>query len=168
MRELFDRLRPKFREYGEWPAWRASFELLDRFFYSSPAVTNGNVHVRDASSVQRVLNHFVIASLPCWLIGVWNTGQQIGVAMVLTGTEMLPGWRGQSLATLEFSYDPGSLAGCFFIGLLYFLPVFLVALATGAFWEILFAQKRDRPIDEGLLSIAWLFSLIMTPSVPIT
>jgi Na+-transporting NADH:ubiquinone oxidoreductase subunit B len=167
MRRLFDRLRPRFRIYGDWPAWRASFELLDRFLYSSPAVTRGSVHVRDASSVQRVLNHFVIASLPCWLIGVWNVGQQIGVAMVLTDIEMLPGWRGQLIAMLGLSYDPGSFAECFLIGLLYFVPVFLVALATGAFWEILFAQKRERPIDEGLLSIAWLFSLIMTPSVPI-
>ena len=166
MRELFDRLRPKFREYGEWPAWRASFQLLDRFFYSSPAVTHGAVHVRDASSVQRVLNHFVIATLPCWLIGVWNTGQQIGIAMVLTGTDTLPGWRGELLALLGVSYDPAAVAACFFIGLLYFLPVFLVALATGTFWEILFAQKRGRPIDEGLLSVAWLFSLIMTASVP--
>lgn len=168
MRKLFDKLRPRIRDYGEWPAWRATFQLLDRFFYSSPAVTHGTVHVRDASSVQRVLNHFVIASLPCWLIGVWNTGQQISVAIVLTGTDMLPGWRGELLAALGVPYDPAGLAACFFIGLLYFLPVFLMALATGAFWEILFAQKRNRPIDEGLLSIAWLFSLIMTPSVPVT
>ncbi|MGI9290835.1 MAG: RnfABCDGE type electron transport complex subunit D [Gammaproteobacteria bacterium] len=168
MRELFDKLRPKFREYGEWPAWRASFELLDRFFYSSPALTQGRVHVRDASSTQRLLNHFVIASIPCWLIGMWNTGEQTNVAMQLTGTESLPGWRGELIALLNLSYDPASIGVCVLIGLLYFLPVFLTALVTGAFWEILFAQKRGKPIDEGLLFIAWIFSLIMTATVPLS
>ena len=168
MRRLFDKLRPHFREYGDWPAWRATFQLLDRFFYSSPAVTRGRVHVRDASSVQRVLNHFVIASIPCWLIGVWNIGDQTSIAMVLTGTETLPGWRGAWLAALDLAYEPGNIEASFVIGLMYFLPVFFVALATGAFWEILFAQLRQRPIDEGLLSIAWIFSLIMTPTVPVT
>ena len=168
MKNLFDKLRPRFREYGEWPAWRASFELLDRFFYSSPAITRGEVHVRDASNVQRVQNHFVIASLPCWLIGVWNTGEQTNLAMLLTKTEMLPGWRGELLQLLGVAYDPVNLGACFFVGLLYFLPVFLVALVTGTFWEILFAQKRGRPIDEGLLSVAWFFALLMTPTVPLT
>jgi Na+-transporting NADH:ubiquinone oxidoreductase subunit B len=168
VRRLFDKLRPRFREYGEWPAWRASFQLLDRFFYSSPAITQGDVHVRDASNVQRVLNHFVFASVPCWLIGIWNTGEQTNLAMFLTETEMLPGWRGELIQLLGISYDPANVGACFFVGLLYFLPVFLVALVTGAFWEILFAQKRGRPIDEGLLSVAWFFSLLMTATVPLT
>jgi len=166
VRKLFDRLRPKVREYGEWPAWRATFQLLDRFLYSSPAVTTGSVHVRDTTSVQRLMNNFVIASLPCWLIGMWNIGEQTNLAMQLTATETLPGWRGELIGLLGVPYDPVSIGACLFVGLLYFAPVFLVALATGAFWEILFAQKRERAVDEGLLSIAWLFSLIIPATTP--
>ncbi len=161
MRKFFDQLRPKVREYGEWPAWRATFQLLDRFLYSSPATTTGAVHVRDTNSVQRLMNNFVIASLPCWLIGMWNTGEQTNLAMQLSATEALPGWRGGLIELLGVPYDPSSIGACFFVGLLYFVPIFLVALATGAFWEILFAQKRQRPVDEGLLAIAWIFCLIL-------
>jgi len=167
VRKWFDQLRPRVREYGEWPAWRATFQLLDRFLYSSPDTTTGAVHVRDTNSVQRLMNNFVIASLPCWLIGMWNVGEQTSFAMQLTATAALPGWRGGLIELLGVSYDATSVSACFFIGLLYFLPVFLVALASGAFWEILFAQKRERAVDEGLLSIAWLFSLIMPASVPL-
>lgn len=161
MRRLFDRLRPKVRQYGEWPAWRAGFQLLDRFLYSSPAITNGAVHVRDASSVQQLMNNFVIASLPCWAIGMWNTGAQTGLAMQLSGTSTLAGWRGGLINYLGIAFDPASVLSCFFVGLLYFVPIFLVALATGAFWEIVFAQKRQRPVDEGLLAITWLFCLLL-------
>ena len=167
MRKVFDRLRPKFHRYGEWPAWSATFQILDRFFFSSPAETRGAVHVRDAANVQRLLNHFVIASLPCWLIGLWSTGVQTSMAMQLTGIEVLSGWRGDLIALLGVAYDSGNVGGSFFVGLLYFLPVFLVALAIGAFWEILFAQKRNKAIDEGLLSIAWIFSLAMPATVPL-
>ena len=57
MRKWFDQLRPRVREYGEWPAWRATFQLLDRFLFSSPAITIGSVHVRDSNSVQRLMNN---------------------------------------------------------------------------------------------------------------
>jgi Na+-transporting NADH:ubiquinone oxidoreductase subunit B len=167
MRKFFDKLRPRFGEYSDWRAWRATFQLIDRFLYSSQKNTHGAVHVRDGNNVQRVLNNFVIGSLPCWLIGMWNIGEQTNLAMQLTATEMLPGWRGGFIDLLGVPYDSLNIGGCFFIGLLYFLPVFLTALATGAFWEILFAQKRQRPIDEGLLSIAWLFALLMPATVPL-
>ena len=48
----------------------------DRFFWSSPALTRTGPHIRDANSVQRLWNYFVIASLPAWLIGLWSLGRQ--------------------------------------------------------------------------------------------
>jgi Na+-transporting NADH:ubiquinone oxidoreductase subunit B len=165
VRKLFDELRPKVRQYGDYPAWRATFELLDRFLYSSPATTTGTVHVRDTNSVQRLMNNFVIASLPCWLIGLWNTGEQATSALQATGIEMLPGWRGELIYRLGIASDPANIGACVFIGLLYFVPVFVTALATGAFWEILFAQKRQRAVDEGLLAVAWIFCLILPATV---
>jgi len=51
-------------------------------------------------------------------------------------------------------------------GLLYFIPIFVVALLTGALFEALFAKLRQRPLDDGLLSIVWLYSLILPPTTP--
>lgn len=141
--------------------------LLDRFVWSRSTPTVGALHVRDRNNVQRMLNNFVIASLPCALIGMWNTGEQLHVAMELTGIATLPGWRATALLALGFDHDAASVAANLVHGLLYFLPVFLAALVTGAAWEAVFAVRRARPVDEGLLSIAWLFALILPPSVPL-
>ena len=167
MRKLFDRLRPKFEQGGSHAAYRGLFQLLDSFLYASPHTTIGAPHVRDANNVQRLLNNFVIASLPCWLIGLWNLGQQTSFAMAQVGMLEAPGWRGAIMAALGVGYNPQDVIGCFFHGFLYFLPIFLVALLTGAFWESLFAQLRRRPVDEGLLAIAWLFALVMPATMPV-
>jgi Na+-transporting NADH:ubiquinone oxidoreductase subunit B len=141
--------------------------LTDRFIWSRSLATAGPPHVRDRVNVQRVLNNFVLASLPCWFIGVWNLGEQIHVAMAFTGTTELPGWRAAVFEGLGFAYDGTSFMANFHHGLLFWLPIFLTALLTGAVWEAVFAVVRQRPVDEGLLSIAWLLALILPPTVPL-
>ena len=167
LRKLFDKWRQKTREYGEYPVLRGSFQQLDRFLYSSPSKTWMAPHIRDANNVQRLMNNFVVASIPCWLIGTWNLGEQTSFAMNAIGMQSLEGWRGAVVESLGIAYNPGSVGACFLIGSLYFLPILLVALITGAFWEALFAQRRHRPVDEGLLSIAWLLALILPATVPL-
>ncbi len=167
VRRLFNQLRPNFEEGGTFSSFQGAFQLLEGFLYSSSATTNDALHVRDANSVQRLMNNFVIASLPCWMIGMWNLGQQTNQAMLQIGMESALGWRGTLLSALGVGYDPLNVGACFLHGFLYFLPIFLVALLTGAFWETLFAQQRKRPIGEGLLSIAWLFTLIMPATAPL-
>jgi Na+-transporting NADH:ubiquinone oxidoreductase subunit B len=147
------------------PYLEALSELLDRFVWSSDFRTSAAPFIRDRNNVQRLLNNFVIASLPCWLIGLWNTGEQLHLAMAFTGIETVEGWRAQILTGLGFGFDPASVVGCFLHGLLYFLPVFLTAVLTGAVWEALFAVHRNKPVDEGLLCIAWLFTLILPPTI---
>ena len=167
MRTVLDRLRPKFEGDGYRSPYRGLFQLLDGFLYSSPAVTSSAPYVRDAVNVQRLLNNVVVATLPCWIIGMWNLGQQTNFAMQQIALAAAPGWRGDFLAWLGVGYDPFNVGACFVHGLLYFLPVFAVALVTGAFWETVFAHQRRRPADDGLLSIAWLFTLIMPATAPL-
>jgi Na+-transporting NADH:ubiquinone oxidoreductase subunit B len=167
VRKGLDKLRPAFGEYGKFVAFRGVFQLLERFLYSSPATTTSAPHVRDTNSVQQLLNNFVIASLPCWLIGLWNLGEQTNLAMQIVGMSAAPGWRGSILTLLGVSYDPSNMVACFIHGLLYFIPIFLVALLVGAFWEGLFAHFRQRPADDGLLAIAWLFVLVLPATVPL-
>jgi Na+-transporting NADH:ubiquinone oxidoreductase subunit B len=42
-----------------------------------------------------------------------------------------------------------------------------VVLLTAVFWEWLFAWRRQRPVDEGILLTAWLFMLIVPPDTPL-
>ena len=134
-----------------------------RFWWSNGAVTRSGPHIRDASSVQRVWNTFVFASIPAWLIGTWALGRQVNLALAAMSIESAEGWRAEFLLQLGLGLDAGRLADCFMHGLLYFLPVFFITLLTGAFWEGLFAKMRGRGSDEGLLYTAWFVALMMPP-----
>ncbi len=140
--------------------------LARRFTWSSSTVTRSGPHVRDANNVQRMWNYFVFASLPAWLIGLWSLGHQTNLAIADFKLEEVPGWRAWLLEHAGIGFDAYSVAACFLHGLLYFLPVFLVALTVGAIWESVFSSLRKKPVDEGLLYIAWFFALILPATVP--
>jgi Na+-transporting NADH:ubiquinone oxidoreductase subunit B len=146
---------------------RSLASMLDGFMWSSNTVTRSAPHVRDANSVQRLWNYFVIATIPAWLIGLWSLGHQTNLAIADFQLTEVPGWRAWLLSRSGFGFDAFSVLDCFAHGLLYFLPVFIVALLVGAFWEALFATVRKKPVDEGLLVMAWLFALLLPATVPL-
>ena len=141
--------------------------MMNRFLWSSNSVTRTAPHIRDANNVQRLWNYFVIASIPTWLIGLWSLGHQTNLAIADFMLDEVPGWRAGFLAKAGFGYDAFSIIDCMMHGLLYFLPIFLVALLVGATWEAVFATMRKRPVDEGLLAIAWFLALILPVTVPL-
>jgi len=116
--------------------------------------------------VQRLWNCFVVASLPAWLIGLWSLGHQTNLAIADFQLEEVPGWRAWLLDQSGIGFDAYSVMGCFVHGLLYFLPIFLTALLVGALWEAVFATIRKKRLDEGLLAIAWFFTLLMPATIP--
>ena len=145
---------------------RSLLTMKDRFFWSSAMVTRSGPHIRDANNVQRLWNYFVIASLPAWLIGTWSLGHQTNLAIADFQLESVPGWRAWLLNQAGIGFDASSVMGCFTHGMLYFLPIFVVALLVGAFWQALFATVRKRRPDEGLLVIAWFLALMLPATAP--
>ena len=141
--------------------------LLRRFVFSSHAVTRNPPFIRDANNVQRIWNYFVIASLPSCLIGLWSLGHQTNLAIADFGLADVPGWRAWLLVETGTGFDPWSMTDCIAHGALYFLPIFGVALLVGAFWESIFAVFRRKPLDEGLLYIAWFYALMMPAAAPL-
>jgi Na+-transporting NADH:ubiquinone oxidoreductase subunit B len=81
--------------------------------------------------------------------------------------ESAGGWRGAVLEALGIGYSPGSLWACFWHGLLYFLPIYVVALLVGGFWEVVFAAVRNHEVNEGFLVTSMLFSLTLPPTIPL-
>ena len=144
--------------------WRV---MLDRFLYSSPDRTRTAPHIRDAGNVQRLLNNFVIASLPCWVIGLWSLGRQANMVLAQSNAVELAGWRGWLLSSSGIGFDPESMLACFLFGLLFFTPIFLVSLLVGSFWDAIFATVRRRPIDEGLLATSWFYAMILPATAPL-
>ncbi len=141
--------------------------MTGHFFWSSSAVTRSGPHIRDSTSVQRLWNYFVFASLPAWLLGLWSLGRQTNYAIADFKMEAVPGWRAWLLQHAGFGFDAFNVMDCVVHGLLYFLPIFFVALAVGALWTAVFAMMRRRPPDEGLLVIAWFFALLLPATAPL-
>jgi Na+-transporting NADH:ubiquinone oxidoreductase subunit B len=111
--------------------------------------------------------YVVIASTPAVLIGIYNTGLQSCLAMQQLGLTSADGWRGIVLDLMGVGYDPDNMLACFLHGLLYFLPIYIVTLAVGGVWEVLFALVRNHEVNEGFLVTSWLFSATLPATIPL-
>ena len=167
LRNTLDKLEPLFAKGGRLERFEAMFEMVDTLFYSPADVTKGSPHVRDALDLKRVMIVVVFAATPCALIGMWNVGFQAHTAMAQLGIEWVPGWRGSMMALLGAGYDPASLYDNFIHGLLYFLPIYIVTMAAGGFWEVLFASVRNHEVNEGFFVTSFLYTLILPATTPL-
>ena len=139
--------------------------LLKQIFYSSEKQTRCAPHIRANLSIQSMLNKLIIASIPCWFMGLWNLGYQINLSLAKLDLNVLSGWQGGFVSILGIEHDPMNVFACFLLGLLYFLPIFVVALLVVSFWEVVFSNVRRRPFSEGILAFAWLFTMLMPAGI---
>ena len=167
LRNFLDKLEPLFTRGGRFEKFGAIFEMVDTLFYSPPDVTRGSPFVRDALDLKRVMIIVVMAATPAALIGMWNTGFQANTAMAALGIEWAEGWRGSMLALVGAGYDPASVYDNFMHGLMYFLPIYIVTMAAGGFWEVLFASIRNHEVNEGFFVTSFLFTLILPATIPL-
>jgi len=167
LRTFLDRLEPLFTRGGRFEKFHALFEMTDTLLYTPADVTRGSPHVRDALDLKRVMITVVFAALPCVLVGMWNTGYQANGALTVLGIESVPGWRGALMALLGAGHDPGSFYDNILHGLMYFLPIYIVTLMAGGFWEVVFAGVRNHEINEGFLVTSLLYSLILPATIPL-
>lgn len=167
LRRFLDRQEPLFTRGGRFEKYHALYEMVDTLLFTPPDVTRGSPHVRDALDLKRVMIIVVLAAFPCALVGMWNTGFQANTAIAALGIESLTGWRGTVLALVGAGFDAGSIYDNFVHGLLYFLPIYVVTLAAGGFWEILFAGIRNHEINEGFFVTSLLYALILPATIPL-
>ncbi len=167
VRGTLDRMYPLFARGGRLEKFNAIYEMVDTLLYTPADVTRSSPHVRDAIDLKRVMMYVVIAVTPCLLMGAYNTGYQANLALQELGLESASGWRGEVLNGLGVGYDPYDMWACFWHGFLYFLPIYLVTLMAGGFWEVLFAGVRNHEINEGFLITSLLFTLTLPPTIPL-
>ena len=167
VRKYLDRIQPLFIKGGRLEKYYALYEMVDTFLYTPSKVTAHAPHVRDAIDIKRVMSYVVVATLPCIVIGLWNIGYKANTAMLQMGIEAVPGFRGDLLSIIPGGYDPHSAIANFFHGLSYFLPIYLVTILAGGFWEVLFASVRNHEVNEGFLVTSMLFALTLPPDIPL-
>lgn len=129
--------------------------------------TKGQVHVRDAIDVKRTMTLVGLCLLPAILFGLYNVGLQAQLALA-SGLTTPDTWKLALFNALSggLSAETGVI-GLFLYGLSFYLPIYLTALLTGLFWEVVFAKVRRQELHEGFFVTALLFTLILPVSIPL-
>ena len=154
------------------------FEGTFTFLYSSGRVTTGRTHVRDFTDMKRIMIIVWLAVFPTMFWGWYNVGNQTINAIASLSNAADVAGASYSLFSANWHYailqllggSLGSDAGFlsrFVLGAIYFLPIYIVVFAVGAFWEVLFCIVRKHEINEGFFVTSILFALIVPPTLPL-
>ncbi|HLP74374.1 MAG TPA: NADH:ubiquinone reductase (Na(+)-transporting) subunit B [Bacteroidales bacterium] len=145
LKKKIDKLKPHFSKGGRFEKFRSVFEGLETFIFVPDKVTASGSHVRDPLDLKRAMTIVIIAMIPAFLFGAYNTGLQhfrsIGIE---TGI-----WQN------------------FWFGFVKILPLVIVSYVVGLGIEFVAAQIRGHEINEGYLVTGLLIPLIMPVDVPL-
>ena len=157
-----------------YPLYEGAFTFL----YSSGRVTTGRTHVRDFVDLKRIMIIVWAAVFPAMFWGWYNVGNQIvtSIASLPNSQEIVSEY--YSLLSADWHYALAQLLGGslsadasvyskMLLGAVYFLPIYIVVFAVGAFWEVLFCLLRHHEINEGFFVTSILFALIVPPTMPL-
>ncbi|NOT85454.1 MAG: NADH:ubiquinone reductase (Na(+)-transporting) subunit B [Methylococcaceae bacterium] len=164
-RDFLDSIEPHFTKGGKLEKYYGLYEMVDTFIYTPADVTRGTTHVRDGVDLKRTMTFVVIATFFCVLMAMYNTGYQANHALQVLEYTKVDNWR--SIPMMIFGYNPMNPLSNMVHGALYFLPIYLVTLAVGGVWEVLFATVRGHEVNEGFLVSSMLYTLIMPPDIPL-
>ena len=167
LRKILDNTEKQFEKGSKFEKYFPLFEAVDTFLYSPKTVTKRASHVRDALDLKRMMLTVVIALIPAVLMALYNTGYQANLAISKMSNFEATYWQQLLVSWLGIGFDPNSVLGNMIHGLTYFLPVYIVTVAVGGFWEVLFAIVRKHEINEGFFVTSLLFPLILPPHIPL-
>lgn len=166
LRDYLDSVHPTFDKGGKLEKFYPLYEMIDTFIYTPGETAKGNVHVRDALDLKRLMSTVAIALMPCILVAMYNTGMQANDVIMATGANP-EGWRASLLMMLGLAFDPSNIISNILHGALYFVPIFLVTQVAGGLCEVVFATIRKHEINEGFLVTGMLFPLTLPPTIPL-
>ena len=113
--------------------------MVESFLYTPKTVTTVAPHARSYIDMKRIMTYVVLATIPCILMALYNTGYQTNMAIAEMGAS---GWRASIIEALGIGFDANNVAANMFHGLLYFLPIYITTLVAGGVFEVIFATVR--------------------------
>ena len=148
IRNFLDRIKPKFQPGGKLHAFNSVYEGFESFLYT-PTTTSartGAVQIHDSMDSKRTMIIVVLALMPCFFFGMYNTGYQHWLAL---GATEFPFWQ----------------LMCY--GFLTILPRVAVAYIVGLGIEFAAAQLKHEEIQEGFLVTGIIVPMICPAEVPL-
>lgn len=147
LKRFMERIRPSFEAGGRLHAFRSVYEGMDTFLFTprqTAAARGAQIH--DALDSKRIMIMVIVALLPCFFFGMYNTGYQHWLA---AGAKSFPFWE------------------LMLYGFLAILPCAIVTYAVGLGIEFAFAQWRGEEIQEGFLVTGLMIPLILPVDTPV-
>lgn len=142
-----ERARPTFEKGGKLGMFHSVYEGMETFLFSSKETSKaGMVHVHDNMDSKRTMTLVIIALLPCFFFGMYNTGYQHWLAC---GETCFPFW------------------SLMLYGFLAVLPLVLTTYLVGLGIEFASAQIRGEEIQEGFLVSGLLIPMILPVETPL-
>lgn len=139
LRIIMDNLKPTFSKGGKLGFLESTFEAFETFLFVPNTTTSRGAHIRDANDMKRTMIVVVLALMPAFLFGCYNTGLQVG----------LEGFQ------------------AFLYGLVRILPMVCTSYIVGLAIEFGFAQARGHEVNEGFLVTGLLIPMIFPVSTPL-
>ncbi len=174
LKKFLEDIEPHFEAGGKYEKWYPLYEATATLFYTPGTVTKRSSHVRDSVDLKRIMIMVWFAVFPAMFWGMYNTGHQAIVALnhLYAGAELVGAidanwhyWLTQAMGG-DLSADAGVISKML-LGASYFLPIYAVVFAVGAFWEVLFCIVRKHEVNEGFFVTSILFALIVPPTLPL-
>ncbi len=145
LKKFLDSQEKHFEKGGRLEKLHPLYEANRTLFFIPGLTTKTGPHVRDGLDTKRFMTFVIVALLPLFLFGVYNTGYYSNLAA------------GESLDFVSII-----IKGMFII-----MPLMVVSYSVGLAWEGLFAIVRGHNISEGFLVTGLIFPLILPPTIPL-
>ena len=139
LRKIVDNVKPTFTEGGKLSFLASFFDAFETFLFVPNTTTKKGAHIRDCNDLKRTMTMVILALVPAFLFGCFNTGVQVGL---------------ESLSALAY-------------GFVRVLPMVAVSYIVGLGIEIVYAQIRKEEVAEGYLVTGLLIPMIMPVSIPL-
>ena len=139
LRKIVDNVKPTFSEGGKFGFLASLFDAIETFLFVPNTTTKKGAHVRDCNDMKRTMFFVVLALIPAFLFGCYNTGSQVGL---------------EGFAALMY-------------GLVRVLPMLAVSYVVGLGIEVIYAQIRKEEVAEGYFVTGFLIPMIMPVSTPL-
>lgn len=146
LRRFLDRVKPHFEEGGKLHAFHSVYDGFETFLYTPRSTSSSGVHIHDSIDSKRTMIIVVLALLPCFVFGMYNTGYQHWLA---AGADTFPFWQ------------------LLLYGFLAILPKVAVCYIVGLGIEFIVAQRRHEEIQEGFLVTGILIPMICPIETPL-
>ena len=139
LRKIVDNVKPTFSEGGKFGFLASFFDAIETFLFVPNTTTKKGAHIRDCIDMKRTMFFVILALLPAFLFGCYNTGSQVGL---------------EGFTALWY-------------GLVRVLPMLAVSYVVGLGIEIVYAQIRKEEVAEGYFVTGFLIPMIMPVSTPL-